>query len=203
MRMRVNCNNYRGERRLDAHDLIQLCRNAWPGALARRLERSARLRRTDMGDPLSPRSGRTVERQSALRPRHRQQVTRLRFGEDQDRRCGCWLRHSQSCDHYRTEDQSTGAVRTHRRRASERACSPGSSDGTLQRAIISSRRRRASVTSSPPYLDFHLLKVGGLIPWRRQTSAVGIPASRSCNTALICSSRSLLSFRSSGSFSKA
>ena len=36
-----------------------------------------------------------------------------------------------------------------------------------------------------------------LIPWRRHTSAVGIPPSCSFNTAMICSSLNLLRFISS------
>ena len=56
------------------------------------------------------------------------------------------------------------------------------------------RSRRASDTSRPLNFDFHWWDVAGLIPCRRQTSAVAMPASCSFKTAMICSSLNLLRF---------
>jgi len=50
---------------------------------------------------------------------------------------------------------------------------------------------RASLTSIPPNLDFHLKNVALLIPCLRQTSAVDTPPSCSRNTPMICSSLNL------------
>ena len=50
---------------------------------------------------------------------------------------------------------------------------------------------RASLTSIPPNLDFHLKNVALLIPCLRQTSAVDTPPSCSRNTPMICSSVNL------------
>src|SRR5205085_4460987 len=58
----------------------------------------------------------------------------------------------------------------------------------------SALRRRASETSRPPYLDFHLYSVALEIPWRRHTSSVFAPASCSRNSPMICSSLNRLPF---------
>ena len=62
------------------------------------------------------------------------------------------------------------------------------------------RSRRASDAFRPPNFDFHFSKVAELIPWRRQASAVAIPAFCCFKIATICSALNLFWFRWPDSF---
>lgn len=135
-------NNYgRGERQWDIHDMTRPFSVGLFGTLAKTLAKAPAYTKAGPGNPFPPRSRGTAERQSSVRSGQRQQVARLRSGQDQDRRpCGRG-RHPHSSNSDPAENQSPYSIRTDRRRACNDSLVAGAAGWINQRLSIPEPRR--------------------------------------------------------------